>query len=253
MGKQSEVGKGIRRKVLEMAYGAGRGHVGGGLSAVEIMEALYLREPPLKAVGDAVVVAKGHCGELVYAVLEAAGEIGREKLERWGTDGAEIGDHIARGEGVVLGAGSLGHGIGVACGIALGKKLKGEAGVIFCVVGDGEMMEGSCWEAVLFAGAQGLGNLVCVVDRNGLMTLEEPPVGDLGKKFTVFGWEVVECNGLDASVIAQNLTVSGGGKPKAVIAHTKKGAGVSFMEGVARWHHGVPNEEEFRRAMEELA
>lgn len=242
-------------------------HVGSVLGMADILGALYgavLRLDPTEpqwARRDRFILSKGHAGAGVYAALAERGFIERSVLETHCADGSRLSGHVSHKgiPGVELSTGSLGHGLGVACGMALAGQRDGADFRAYCLMSDGECDEGSVWEAVLFAGHHRLGNLVAVVDYNGIQSLGS--VSDtLGlepfrAKWEAFGWRVIEVDGHDCDALVKALDVdrSSVGSPTVVVARTTKGKGVSFMEGSVLWHYRTPQGEEYDAAMNELA
>ena len=257
----------FRIRDLQMIHGAGMGHTGGDLSAMDILTVLYFRildvDPsnPMDPERDRFVMSKGHCSGALYTTLAHAGFFPKEELASYMKPMSRLNGHPDRTKvpGVETNTGPLGHGLPVALGMALGAKLKKRTWRTFVLTGDGELQEGSNWEAAMNAAQHGLDNLTLIVDRNRLQqgdavanTVELDPLAD---KFAAFGWAVREVDGHDFEALASLLggTPAEAGKPTAVIAHTHKGRGVSFMEDQAGWHHRVPSEEELEEAIRELA
>ncbi len=224
------------RKVLEAVAAAGRGHIGSALSCVDILEAIFSIKGDSK-----FILSKGHAGVALYAIISTEEEL--LKLNQ----GDRLGEHPERHMGADCDTGSLGNGLGIACGMALaGHK-------VFVVLGDGECQEGSVWEAAMFAAQHGL-HIVCVIDRNGLQvggrTEDINGVESLKEKWEAFGWCVRECDGHDQPALVRAMQELY--RPLAVIAKTVKGKGVSFMENRPEWHHGSLNAEQLEQARSEL-
>ncbi len=257
----------IRRNILEMIVAANKGHIGGAFSCVDILTALYyapvLRYDPCCASWpqrDRFILSKGHSCEALYVVLADLGFFPKEELSRYQKGGLLAGHPDRRVPGIEADTGSLGHGLGLACGIALRAKMDVQSYLTVALMGDGECCEGSVWEAAMFAAYRKLGRLVGIVDANGVCSTDLlsdcAAVEPLVDKWRAFGWEVVEANGHD---IAQLVALLGGfrdrdvnAKPVMVIARTVKGKGVSFMEGSPSWHHGVPKGKQVDEARKEL-
>jgi transketolase len=257
----------IRRTDLEMVYRARMGHLGGEFSAADILVALYfggvLRHDPLRPAWperDRFVLSKGHGAAMLYAVLAEAGYFPTADLTTFMQPLSPLNGHPNRTKvpGVETNTGPLGHGLPVGVGCAIGAKMDGAAWRTFVVTGDGELQEGSNWEAAMCAAHYNLDNLTVIVDRNRLQqgdgteaTLRLDPLAD---KWRAFGWEVCEVDGhsFDALGAAFAGLPFAAGKPNCIIAHTHKGRGVSFMEDSAGWHHRVPNADEFAQAVREL-
>lgn len=259
----------IRTDIIEMLHEAGSGHPGGSLSCIDILAALYFGgvmkhnpENPEDEARDRFILAKGHAAPAIYATLAEAGYFPVEELKTLRKLGTRLQGHPDSNllPGIEVSTGSLGQGLSIAAGIAAGFKLDGVSSRVFTVMGDGETEEGQVWEAATFAAYQKLGNLIAVVDLNGLQIDGKVDhvcaSGTLAGKFAAFGWEVHEVNGHDMDALIElfsDLKASETTQPKVVIAHTIKGKGVSFMEDQAGWHGKAPNDEETERALAELA
>jgi transketolase len=209
---------------------------------------------------DRYILSKGHAAAAVYATLANVGAIPRSDLNQYGKYGSIYMTHISsRVPGVEFSTGSLGHGLPFGAGKALAAKKGGNSWRVFVQLSDGEMDEGTNWEAILFAGHHRLDNLVIVVDYNKLQSLDlvsrtlnlEP----LGEKLRAFGWSVRECDGHDHMALNEMLSTIPWepGKPSALVAHTVKGKGVSFMENKVEWHYRSPNDQQLQQALAELA
>lgn len=260
----------IRKNIVRMVTRAGGGHIGGSLSSVDIMTALFFHsmrhdpEHPGDPERDSFILSKGHSVEAYYCALARAGYFPEEKLLEYGRFGSDLYGHPTRKiPGVEMPTGALGHGLSVGVGIALGNKRDGRTCRTFVLMGDGELAEGSVWEAAMAGAHYRLDNLVAIVDYNKLQI--SGPVdsvmrtSDLGEKWRSFGWDVVETEGNDPEGLAaifDSLKPAGiseeGGKPRIVIAHTTKGKGVSFMENLAVWHHRSTSVPECDRALAEI-
>lgn len=261
-----ELAKRIRLHALRMTSRGGSSHIGAVLSMADVLGVLYGGElkvdpkNPTWADRDRFVLSKGHAGAGVYAALAERGFFEIERLETHYQDGSKLSGHVTHLEmpGVELSTGSLGHGLGVGAGMALGAKLDGRKNRVVVLLSDGEMDEGSNWEPILFAGHHKLSNLIAVIDYNKIQslapvseTLELEPFAD---KWRAFGWAVYECNGHEHDAIRAQFRAmeSETQKPKVLIAHTTKGKGVSFMENTVLWHYRTARGEEFDRAVVEL-
>ncbi|WP_322620374.1 transketolase [Streptomyces acidicola] len=254
----------VRRDILTTIQSAGMGHVGGDLSVTDLLvTALWgtLRLDPRDPGAperDRFVLSKGHCAAALYSALASCGFFPRARLSEFMAPLSPLNGHPARLKvpGVETNTGPLGHGLPVATGCALGARLRGESWRTVVVLGDGEMQEGSNWEAAMTAAHYELGNLTAVVDRNrlqqGARTEDTTALDPLDAKWASFGWEVRDIDGHDHQAIKEAYTPSSTGRPVAVIAHTVKGKGVSFMEDRVEWHHKVPTDEQVRLALEEL-
>ncbi|HET6498453.1 MAG TPA: transketolase [Coriobacteriia bacterium] len=257
----------MRYDIIEMIAAARSGHPGGSLSAADIVATLYfgvMTHDPLRPDAperDRFVLSKGHAAPVLYAALAEAGYFGREHLATLRRLGSLLQGHpdSTKTPGVEVSTGSLGQGLSIACGVALGLA-PAPAGLptVYCLLGDGECQEGQVWEAAMFAAHERLENLVAIVDRNGLQIdgacTEVMCLGAIEAKFAAFGWEVATCDGHDVEGVAESLARvrSAPGRPGVVVATTVKGRGVSFMEGEAGWHGRAPSAEETERALAEL-
>lgn len=255
-----------RARVLPMVVKAKLGHLGGDFSVLDILTTLYgavLRVDPLQPdmpERDRFILSKGHCSEALYATLAWAGFFSPDELATFNMPMSALNGHPNRRKvpGVETNTGALGHGLPVGVGVAVGARLQGWDSHVYVVCGDGEMQEGSNWEAAMTAGHRGLENLTLVVDRNGLQqgARVEETVGlePFADKWTAFGWRVVGVDGHDhAALLAALTTRVGDDRPTCLVAKTTKGKGVSFMEDLAAWHHKVPTAEQLEAALVELA
>ncbi len=258
----------IRVDIVSMIAEAGSGHPGGSLSCTDILTALYFGDvmnhdpaDPKMEGRDWFFLAKGHAAPALYATLAHAGYFPREELKTLRKLGTRLQGHpdSSMVPGVEVSTGSLGQGLSIAAGVACGLALDEKPGCVFAVLGDGECEEGQVWEAAMFAAHRKLGNLVAIVDNNGLQIdgkiCDVCNPEDLGAKFVAFGWDVVEVDGHDLEALVKtfsDLKAKGGDKPHAVIARTVKGKGVSFMENQAGWHGKAPNAEQLESALAEL-
>jgi len=262
-----EWARNVRILILNAIHGAGKGHIGGAFSIVEILVALYhgrsmIHDPSNPGWGsrDRFILSKGHAGIALYATLADIGYFDLAHLEELNR-GQLLGEHPdPRTPGVEVVSGSLGHGLSVGAGISLGLKMTNQDCRTFVLLGDGECNEGSVWEAAMFAAHHRLSNLCAIVDRNGLITHgsteEFNALEPFADKWSSFGWEVVEIDGHHFQSLIDVFDCfrsNGSDKPLAVIATTTKGKGISFMEGVASWHHGGVDTEIYKRAMRELS
>ncbi len=256
----------VRRRIIQLNAGSpAGGHTGADLSQVEILTALYFRilncapdrtNDPQR---DIYIQSKGHAVGGYYCVLAEAGYFPTDWLPTYQHSDSHLPGHPVRQKtpGVELNTGALGHGLPVAVGIALAAKKDNSDRRIFVVTGDGELAEGSNWEAALVAAHYGLDNLVIINDKNKLQlaghTRDIMNTDPLPDKWRAFGLEVTECNGNDmASVVETIENLPRNGKPQVIVAHTEKGFGISFIQGKPEWHHRVPKGEEIELALEEL-
>ena len=255
----------IRREILETLACAGSGHPGGSLSSVEIMLTLYGHQMDHKPSDpkwegrDRLIISKGHVSPVVYVTLANFGYFPKEELKTFRKFGARLQGHVhAKVPGVEFSTGSLGHGLAFANGIALGARMRGKDFKVYCLLGDGEIQEGSVWEAAMTAAHYKLDHVCAIVDYNKVQ--ENGPVNDiknlepLGQKWASFGWHVFEVNGhsIKDLVAAFDALKDIRSKPSVIIAHTVKGKGVSFMEGKSAWHGKAPNPEQLAAALKEL-
>jgi transketolase len=254
-----------RRAVLEMIKSSGGGHTAGSLSCVDILNVLYnhvLNVTPERFTDpnrDRYIQSKGHSVEALYAVLADKGFFPAQDLLTLNRFQSHyIGHPTRKVHGVEQNTGALGHGLSLAVGTALAAKLDGRSYRVFTLLGDGELAEGSSWEASMTAAHYALDNLIVIVDRNRLQitgsTEAVNRLEPLREKFTSFGFAVRECDGNRVEDLVRTFAEVPftDGKPSLILANTIKGKGVSFMENVAKWHHHVPNEEEYQAAMHEL-
>ena len=255
----------IRRRLVEVVYNAKAGHIGGGLSSVNVLTALYFDvmnvdpQNPAMPDRDRFVMSKGHCVEALYSVLEAKGFLTKEEVDTYGTYNTKLAGHPTKKvAGVEINSGALGHGLSVGVGLAIAAKMDKAPFRTFVLMGDGEQGEGSIYEAAMSASHYKLDNLVAIIDRNGLqisdttenvMALE--PIRD---RWEAFGWDVIDANGDDMQSLLETFEAVdyADGKPTLIISHTTKGHGVKLMENVLKWHHGVPSAEEYEQALADI-
>lgn len=255
---------GLRREMLRLIYNAGAGHTGGGMSCMDILNVLYnrvLKVSP-ETFGDAgrdrYVQSKGHCVEALYTVLADRGFFPKSDLETVCHYQSHYVGHPTRHiAGVEMNTGALGHGLPICLGMALAAKMDRKPYRVFTLLGDGELAEGSNWEAALGAAHYQLDNLVAILDHNSLQitgyTRDVMNSEPLDEKWQSFGWNVRSVDGHDYAELGRALAdPPEPGKPTFIIANTVKGKGVSFMENNAKWHHRVPTEEELEQAIAEL-
>jgi transketolase len=254
----------LRKRMLRLISDAGAGHTGGGLSCMDILNVLYNRvlkitpETIKDPHRDHYVQSKGHCVEALYAVLADRGYFPDADLDTVCKYRSPYVGHPTRKiKGVEMNTGALGHGLPVCLGMAIAAKLDDAPYRVFTLLGDGEMAEGSNWEAAMAAAHYKLDNLVAILDHNTLQitghTREVLSNEPIDEKFRAFGWDVRIVNGHDYAELTKALTTPpAAGKPLFVMANTVKGKGVSFMENVGKWHHGVPSDAELAQALSEL-
>ena len=254
----------VRRDIVTMIDAAQLGHIGGDLSVTDILVTLFHAvlnvdpEHPDRPDRDRFILSKGHCAAALYATLASCGFFPREKLKSCMAPLSMLNGHPDRKKvpGVETNTGPLGHGFPVAVGCALAGKLRGASWRTVVVLGDGEMQEGSNWEAAMTAPHYELANITAVVDRNrlqqGARTEETKRLEPFAAKWESFGWEVREIDGHDHAALLDAFEPSTTGNPVAVIANTIKGKGVSFIEDRVEWHHKVPSAEQVQIALAEL-
>ena len=259
----------LRNRIVDMIHNAGSGHAGGSLSSVEILWTLYSQVMSISPHGmddpdrDRLVLSKGHAAPALYAILARLGFIEESSLDTLRRAGSILQGHpdMKKTPGVEMSTGSLGMGISVGCGMCLAGNLGGRTYHTFVVVGDGELQEGQNWEGMMTANKFRLGRLIVVVDRNGVQldgtTEEIMPMLDIPAKIKEFGFDVRVCDGHDCRSVYDALAWAKRGgddedKPKAVIADTIKGKGVSFMEDDHSWHGRQITDEDYAKAKQEL-
>jgi len=263
-----KLAKEIRKDILTMIYTAKSGHPGGNLSAVEIMTVLYneimticpkWKEDKNFDKRDRFVLSKGHASAALYSVLAHLGYFPKEELLTFRALCSRLQGHPSSRllNGIEVSTGSLGQGVSMACGIALGLKLDKNPAKVYVYVGDGELQEGSVWEAFMHIAHKKLDNIVVIIDKNDLQidgaTDEIKSLGNLEAKLKAFDFEVLNVNGHDIEALIKTFEeTKNQTKPIAVIAKTVKGKGVSFMENAAAWHGKAPNKEEYELAIGEI-
>ena len=240
-------------RLLEMHYQSKVGHIGGNLSALDTLISLYHF---CLGPNDKFVLSKGHSAGALYVTLWTMGLLSDEDLRRFHGEGTRLSGHppLSGIAEVVFATGSLGHGLSLAAGLALGKKLLKESGRVFCLLSDGEWNEGSCWEALIFLAHQKLDNLTFIVDLNGMQgfgsTKQVANLDSLADKFRAFGVTTLEVDGHDVNSICSALASKQG--PLAIVANTRKGCGVSFMENQMAWHYLPMSDEQYQQAVREV-
>lgn len=258
----------VRRRAIQTIGSAGAGHIGGEFSISDALVTLYLAvmntSPAQVAAGDPdrdrLVLSKGHAANALYTVLAAAGYIAPEALRTFLQPESMLNGHPARNKitAVEANTGPLGHGLPIAVGMAIAAELDGSARGTYVLLGDGEMQEGSNWEAMMTAGSRRLSHLVALVDRNrlqqGARVSDTNDLEPLADKLRAFNWEVVEVDGHDHGQLldAFRSAPAASGKPTFIIAHTDKGYPISYMRGNVAWHHKVPTPDQVAQALAEL-
>ncbi len=254
MEKLKEAIKKTRKRLIDMHFDSGVGHIGGNLSALDILMVLF--HTVLEA-EDAFILSKGHAAGALYATLWSIGRLKDEDLLQFHRDDTKLSGHPAPDflPEIPFSTGSLGHGLSLAAGIALGKTLQKQPGRVFCLLSDGELQEGSTWEALIFIAHHLIGPLTVFIDVNGLQafgtTQEVSGLQLTVEKFRDFGLEAEEIDGHDVNAISAACRRSNSGA-RIYLAHTCKGCGVSFMENQMAWHYLPMTEEQYRQALKEL-
>ena len=256
----------IRQGVIKAVYSAKSGHPGGSLSIAEILAVLYFNQMNIdkknpKAKGrDRLVLSKGHTAPALYSALALRGFFDMDELSNFRNINSNLQGHpdMKNIPGVDASTGSLGQGLSIANGMALGSKQDSEGVRVYCICGDGEIQEGQIWEATMTASHYKLDNLCLIIDNNNLQidgkVNEVMSVYPIDEKFKSFGFETINVDGhnIQELISAFEQAKKVKGKPTAIIANTIKGKGVSFMENEASWHGKAPNEEQYKQAMQEL-
>lgn len=255
-----------RKRLMEIVFKAKAGHIGGDLSCLNVLTVLYnavmninplnLKDPDR----DRFVMSKGHCVEALYVTLEAKGIIPSATLDTLGEYGSILSGHpTIEVPGIEVNTGALGHGLSIGVGMALAAKMNHQSYKTYVLMGDGEQDEGSIYEAAMAAHQYKLDNLVAIIDRNKLQisgtTEEVMALESICQRWTSLGWDVKDMNGDDIDDIVKSFSNINFENhcPHLLISYTTKGKGVSYMENVVKWHHGVPTEEEFNLAIQEIS
>lgn len=266
MDELREMARHVRKAVLRMIYRSQTSHIGSAFSCVDLLCVLYGKalmvfpEEPESKERDRFFLSKGHACAALYAILAELGFFNGSILDSYAENDSILMSHISSAvPGVEFSTGSLGHALPVALGTAIAAKRRSQAWKTYVLMSDGELDEGSNWEAFLFAPSRKLDNLIAIIDKNKFQamgrTCDILDNEDLQEKLRAFGWETWRIDGHDFMQIEDTLAVarnSENGKPKAIIANTVKGKGVSFMEDNIVWHYRAPNKDEYERAMKEL-
>lgn len=257
-----DFGRSVRREIIEVCNKTSTGHVGSALSVVDILVVLYetiICGRPPEPDRDRVILSKGHACSALYIILARKGWIPEERFKQFAVDGGNLGHHphLESEIGLEANTGSLGHGLPIGCGLALAAKKSNSPSKTFVVMSDGESNEGSVWEAAAFAAHNQLNNLCMILDANKIQAMgyTKDVLGPIKhrEKWLAFGWEVKEINGHDINELKGSISSIGSTtKPLAVIAHTIKGKGVSFMEDQLLWHYRPPKGDDYLNAMKEL-
>jgi transketolase len=260
----------IRRDIVRMVHGAQSGHPGGSLGCADFFTALYFRvlthDPQFHMEGkneDLFFLSNGHISPVFYSALARSGYFDIKELSTFRKINSRLQGHPTTHEhlpGIRVASGSLGQGLSVAIGAALGKKLNNDKNIVYSLQGDGELDEGQNWEAIMFAAAHKVDNLISTVDWNGQQidgtTKSVMDLGDIHAKFDAFGWTTLEMNGNDMDDVLATLdkarSLTGKGKPIAIMMHTIMGKGVDFMENDHHWHGVAPSDEQLKKALTQL-
>ncbi len=258
----------VRRNIVKMVHNSKSGHPGGSLSGADILTVLYKKSLNIPSDWDKskdfenrdrFILSKGHASPLLYSILAMKGIIPKEELMTFRKFHSKLQGHPAKHylSGIETSTGSLGQGLSIGCGMAEGLKLKQNLANVVVYTGDGELQEGSCWEAFMQASHRNLNNLIAIIDRNRLQidgcTEKVMALDNLADKLKAFNWEVIEINGHDYNEIYNAVeSAKKTDRPCAIIAHTTKGKGVSFMENQAGWHGKAPSDEQLNQALAEL-
>jgi transketolase len=266
----TDIASQIRRDILRMVHTSNSGHPGGSLGCTDLLTALYFQimkhDPKFNMEAteeDVFILSNGHISPVFYAALARSGYFDIKEMATFRKIDSRLQGHPTTHEGlpgVRVATGSLGQGMSVAIGIALAKKLNNEQNVVFSLHGDGELEEGQNWEAIMFAPHNNVDNLVSIIDWNGQQidgpTYKILDLGNIKEKFEVFGWHTLEMDGNDmAEVVAilnEAKSLTGKGKPIAIIMRTIMGKGVDFMENDHNWHGVAPNDDQLKKALEQL-
>ena len=266
----TDIASQVRRDILRMVHGANSGHPGGSLGCTDFLTALYFKIMKRKEgfdinghEEDLFFLSNGHISPVFYAVLARAGYFEAAEMATFRKLDSRLQGHPTTHEGlpgVRIASGSLGQGMSVAIGAALAKKLNNEQNIVFSLHGDGELQEGQNWEAIMFAPAHNVDNLIATIDWNGQQidgpTYKVLDLGNIKEKFEAFGWYTLEMNGNDMDEVVATLesavSMTGKGKPIAIIMRTIMGKGVDFMENDHNWHGVAPNDEQLGKALEQL-
>ena len=256
-----------RKNIIKMVYNAQSGHIGGALSSVDILTVLYHKCMKICPdwnksndfdARDRFVLSKGHASAALYSVLAQLGYFPKKELMTFRLFGSRLQGHpVPICPGIDVATGSLGQGLSIACGMAAGLKLNNNPANVFCLMGDGELQEGSVWEAFMHCTHLKLDNIIAIIDRNRLQidgcTEKVKSLDPLDAKLRAFNWEVFEIDGHDINAIYETIEKAKNiKKPVVIIADTIKGKGVSFMENNAGWHGKAPNKEDYEKALAEL-
>jgi len=257
-----KLSKQIRETSLRMVSYGKASHIGSALSIADVLAVLYSRVLSFKSNDskfsqrDRFILSKGHACVALYSVLYHLGFISKDDIDSYGRDFSKLSSHVShKVNGVEFSTGALGHGLPVAVGKAMSAKIQKKTWRVYVIMGDGELQEGSVWEAIMFSSHHKLNNITLVIDANNLQSLktvdETLSINPIASKFKSFGWECAEIDGHDHEMLFKELN-SFNEKPKCIIAKTIKGKGVSFMENKIEWHYKFPSNDELERALSEV-
>ena len=251
----------FRKRILDVSQQVQALHIGSAYSCTEIVDCIYfglMRRNFDGSSPDTFLMSKGHGCMIQYVILEHLGVLSRQDLDDYCKPNGRLGCHPDYGNpGIEASTGSLGHGLAMAVGMAIAERVRNTNGTIYTVLSDGEVQEGSTWEATMMASSLGCANLVAFIDNNDFQSLgrtseTHPSFYPVGDKFRAFGWETAEVDGHDSAAVFQAVTGRTRRRPLMVIAKTTKGKGVSYMENVPIWHYRSPNAQEYEQALVEL-
>ena len=251
----------FRRRILDISQNVTALHIAPAFSCLETVDMIYhglMRKDEGGGFHDTFLMSKGHGCMAQYVILESLGILGADDLTRYCKPDGRLGAHPDYGvPGIAAATGSLGHGLAMAVGMAYAEKVDGTGNAVYTVLSDGEVQEGSTWEAALMGANLGVDNLIAFIDNNDFQSLgrtseTHPYFYPVTDKFRAFGWETVEVNGHDAAAMFDAVTARDGARPLMVVCKTVKGRGVSYMENVPIWHYRAPNRDEYAQALDEL-
>jgi transketolase len=258
-GERARCANDVRRTIIEQSYRAHVGHIGSALSIADLVAAVACGTARLDGGDDRdrIVLSKGHAALALYAALDVSGRLDAGAIDTYCADGTLLGVHPEHGlDGIDFCTGSLGQGLSLGAGAALAAKRQGSDRRVFVIMSDAELNEGSTWEAVMFAAQHRLDNLTLLIDLNGQQALgytrDVIDLGDIAEKFTAFGWSAEDVPGHDHEALAAALEKGAEGQPRALVAQTTFGYGVSFMESEIKWHYLPLDDDAYATAMAEL-
>jgi len=253
--------KRFRKRILEISQQVQALHIGSAYSCTEIVDAIYfgmMKHDAKWESPDTFLMSKGHGCMIQYVILEELGFLTRQDMDLYCKAGGRLGCHPDYGNpGIAASTGALGHGLSMATGMAYAEKSRKGIGTVYCVLSDGELQEGSTWEATLMASSLKINNLIAFVDNNdfqslGRTSVTHPSFYPLVDKYNAFGWECVEVPGHDSVAILNAVKSRKGDKPLMVVCKTTKGKGVSYMENIPLWHYRSPSPQEYQQALVEI-